>query len=194
MKYGLITFFVMISYISNAQSILCLYDSLYYQNIDSLADLNPPSFSSELNIFNGPDSFCIIKRYAYMVDKLYSRGLDLHSKLRETRTFYRDNTMVLDPTYQPPAPKPEEKVYHKVDLFKYFIEHKTAFEWRYYEKRADKAYLTYVNDLIKFGNFTHPNQVRDVLLFKYKALNKEKYYQDMRDQAREKRQNGMKDN
>jgi len=143
-------------------------------------DRNPPWYLSDLNILNGSDSACIIKRYAYIVDKLYSRGLDLHSKLKRG---YRNNSILW---YDMKGQESQKKKYDKTDLFINFVEHKEVYEYRYYHKKDDSRYAAYVENLIRYGGFSHPKDVRDVLLFKYKNLTKEKLYKDIREPRRGK--------
>jgi|GEM_PF-2426059 len=172
------------AFLSKAQECLCLQDSVFYSKIDSIADEIPADYLSDINMFNGTDSLCRIKKYAYIVDKLYERGLDLHSKLSVSYAGARNSDIIMYGPGEQPPPQPVVKVYHKVDLFSLFIEHKRGYERRYYHKNGNKEYIAYVENLVKYGSFTHPQQVRDVLLFKYKALTMEKLYKDLREQRR----------
>jgi len=180
----LILLFLLPVFLSKAQEYPCLQDSVFYSKIDSIAD-DPDYYLADNNMFNGTDSLCRIKKYAYIVDKLYERGLDLHSKLHLMATQARNSDIIIyGPGEQIPPPPPVVKVYYKTDLFSLFIKHKQAYERRYYRKNGNKEYITYVENLVKYGSFTHPQQVRDVLLFKYKALTMEKLYKDLREQRR----------
>jgi len=174
-----------------AQEYSCPGDSLFSAKIISIIDKEGLSDSLTTAIYQWNANPCVIKRYAYMVDKLYELGLDLHSRLIENRANNSD-ILMYGPNEQPPPPKPVVKTYHKIDLFFTFITHKKAYEYRYYHKREDSLYLACVDDLVRYGSFTHPQQVRDVLLFKYRALTEEKFYQDMREQERQARKNRKK--
>jgi len=191
MKYKTILLIVFFSNGLFAQEFPCLSDSVFYPNIIPIIDKEGLSDSLTTAIYQWNANPCVIKRYAYIVDKLYELGLDLHSRLIENR--WRDNSMIIyGPNEKPPPPKPVVKTYHKIDLFFTFIAHKQAYEYRYYHKRDDSLYLAYVDDLVRYGSFTHPQQVREVLLFKYRALTEEKFYQDMREQERQARKNRKK--
>jgi len=183
--------FLFSAHFLKAQEFSCLEDSLFYTKIISIIDEHALPDSLKSFMYYGTNSQCVIKRYAYMVDKMYELGLDLHSRLIENR--WRDNSIIMyGPNEKPPPPKPVVKTYHKIDLFETFIFHKEAYEYRFYYKREDSLYLAYVDDLVRFGNFTHPQQVRDVLKFKYRALSMDKLYNDYREQIRQSKKNRKK--
>ncbi|MBP9134871.1 MAG: hypothetical protein KBF75_12630 [Saprospiraceae bacterium] len=160
------------------QPIGCEKDSLFYHHLDSILDRDDTKYYLKERIYYEGDSICLIKRVAYSMDKLFERGLNLHDRLKP------------EPKYDPNDPFNQTtiiKKYNKIELFLFFIILKESYENLFYPKLSDKQYLEVVNDVILYGAFKYPKQVKDVLSFKYKSLSKDKFYEDMRYYFRKKK-------
>ncbi len=133
--------------------------SLYKLYIDSL---------------NYTDDFKV-KLFAYIVDSLFSYGLDLDYK---HKTIVRDNTIYFGEGLESYTPKrPDSTNQMQINLYETFLEVKKCHGYYYSEKDQSKliGYASIVENVIKFGLFNHPAEVEKFLRFEFKKLTKEKY-------------------
>ncbi len=154
-------------------------DSVYYAHVDSILDMHVSEYSISRNVFekNATD-LCNAKRFAYLIDKLFTRGLDIHAKLLPG---VRDNTM----TYYLEE-KPEKVVYNNTDLYLNFIQIKSVYEKEFFNKHDSPEYILMINELVKYSTFLYPQHVENFLLHKYRHFTKEKFYEDIRDAMKNK--------
>ncbi len=124
---------------------------------------------------------CRLKFYAFLIDELFSKGLDLEMKFR---IGYRDNTIVGDTTlkYIPYVDSSYLKYQIKKDLFLFFAETNKSFEQFcniHFSQRQEECDLI-CNNIIEYGNFKKPDKVKNFMNHKYKKINKDYYFDQIR--------------
>jgi len=122
---------------------------------------------------------CKIKLFAYIMDNLFSEGLDLDYK---HKTTVRDNTITFGEGLESYTPKkPDSTNLIQRNLYETFLEVKKAHGYFYVEKDQTKldSYTIIVENVLKFGVFKYPAEVEKFLRFKYKKLTREKYNANM---------------
>jgi hypothetical protein len=123
---------------------------------------------------------CKIKLFAYIVDSLFSYGLDLDYK---HKIPVRDNTIDFGvDVKQNVQSEPNKTNQMQMNLYETFLEVKKCHGYYYSEKDQSKlvGYASIVENVIKFGIFNHSIEVEKFLRFEFKKLTKEKY-QDNKD-------------
>lgn len=125
---------------------------------------------------------CKIKFYAYFVDVMFERGLDLQMTF-SSKGEYRDNTIIFADDYTPPldpAPQPISPMVVKKRLFTQFIQLKEAFKYKFGDRYEYKDLEPLVNNVLEYGVFHNPDKVENFLRFEYENVTMDKYYDDLR--------------
>lgn len=182
MKQVIFFIIVMFHYGPTYSQCLVCTDSTYYARLDTILDNHVSEYAIMQGVYvKDADDWCNMKRFAYLVDRLFSRGLNLHAKLVPG---VRDNTIIIGIVL--PEEKPEKIVYDKTSLYLSFIAIKSVYEKKFYNKNNNPEYTSTIDALVKYGAFSYPQNVKDFLSNNYRQFTKEKFYKDMRDATKNK--------
>jgi len=169
----------------------CSEDSSQYVLLDTIIYNMAMRGSSEY-IYRGEkvrsfvskqDTVCSIKNYAVVFDKILSMGLDLTKRLPRGR---RNSRISLDSVQMSMWQKEYEtlnKEAQKINgLFFLFVEVKDEYEKKFSYIETSKHLKKEIEALIRYGAWTHPNELKKILLLRLRYINMDKYYKDMRDE------------
>jgi hypothetical protein len=132
---------------------------------------------------------CKLKFYSYLVDELFSRGLDLDMKFKSLGS--RDNTIIwpVDTTihYKPKVDSSEVKYRKSEELYFYFIEVNSSFNTFYdiFEKKNNSKPI--IKNVLEYGVFRNPDKIKQLLDLKFAKVNKDRWFEWQR--SRRKRRN-----
>jgi hypothetical protein len=183
----------------NGQPILnsdCSEDSSAYNKLDTLLykmTINGDKYAyryrgKELRDFViRADTICIIKNYAIVLDKILGMGLNLTKRLPDG---YRDSRMSLD-TAQMRKWHEESSAINQYasrmrGLFYLFVEVKDEYEKKFYYIKDSKHLKKEIDNLIRYGIWTHPDTIRRALLLKLKHIDADKPNRDYKEEERER--------
>lgn len=181
----ILVYFSLIGY-SQCNISSCKVDSSEYVKIDS-------AFKSMLNLnnrylwqnkylektLNDTCYLCRIKKYAFVFNLIFEKGLRLSERLPPPKV--RDNSIIVGQIQK----KPKKNRINIKNLFRLFIDIKFEYTKPYSDYGFTKVLLTpeqinYINNLVKFGSYSYPNTIKDVLLLNYRNITMQKVYDDYR--------------
>lgn len=161
----------------------CCNDTSFYNNVLSKSQ-DKAAYCIGLREYicsHYSSNSCRLKFYAYLIDELFSKGLDLDMKFR---LGYRDNTIVTDTTlkYIPYIDSSYLKYQIKEDLFLFFAETNKSYEQFcniHFGQKQEECDLI-CNNIIEYGIFRNPDKVKNFMTHKYKKINKDYYFDQLR--------------
>ncbi len=160
----------------------CCNDTSFYNNVLSRSQNKTVCIVlTEYISSHYKSNSCRLKFYAYLIDELFSKGLDLDMKFR---LGYRDNTIVTDTTlkYIPYIDSSYLKYQIKEDLFLFFAETNKSYEQFcniHFGQKQEECDLI-CNNIIEYGIFRNPDKVKNFMTHKYKKINKDYYFDQLR--------------
>lgn len=175
-----ISSFLLIASLSTAQEERCYSDSLLLIKCSDLIDemlekeqiyMNNNRFLDSLLSRN--QGTCNLILWASVFDDFLKRDLKIDERLPKRQP--RNNRFSVNQEKQISKTNP----YSIHNLFRLFADFKIGFE-RKYDNIEDPKYVKTVEELIKYGRYSFPTIVKNILLQKYPEVNKDKIYRDMR--------------
>jgi len=185
--------FITVAYIGRSQEITgyCNRDSLQYDEVDSLINfmIIPERrtyryLGDTLRAFvTRDDTLCSIKNYALVFDRILEMGLDYTTPLPNGPP--RNNVLTLDTVMN----KAFADEYQRLDaytqkmrgLFYLFVDVKDEYEKKFSCIEGSKHLRKEIDALIRYGTWTHPNELKKILLLKLKHIDRTKPNKDYRD-------------
>lgn len=129
---------------------------------------------------NYKSDLCKLKFYAYLVDELFSQGLDLEMEFMHE---YRDNTISTDTILNLKDNLVDSKLLKyqvKKNLFFYFVEINKSFN-AYYSINKNKLDFNQTIKLVfDYGIFKNVEKIEMLLNHKYSKISKQRYYDFIR--------------
>ena len=176
----LILFKLLVSNFSYSQEEIC-------NNIDFSNSILEQARKQSVNIVltnhinsNYKSDLCKLKFYAYLVDELFSQGLDLEM---EFMSEYRDNTIVTDTLLNLRDIFVDStliKYQVKKNLFFYFVEINKSFNAYYSINRNKLNFNQTITHILDYGIFNNAEKIEMFLNHKYSKISKQKYYDYIR--------------
>lgn len=187
--YLLILFVTGSLYAQSSQSLDCLQDSAYYSQLEGIID-DMAMGGNYVYRYHGDrlrrfvskkDTLCAIRNYAIIFDKILNMGLDLSQRL--PRAPNRNSRISLDTAQMNKWQHEYELAYNKAKkisgLYLLFVEVKDEYEQKFSYVEDSKYLKTEIDNLIRYGAWTHPLTVKDALKLRLRHFTRDKYYDDM---------------
>ncbi len=189
MKYTIIisVFIVISNSVSFGQN--CNADSTFYKRISTEVDtlvlkgadylFNSDLLSTFLD-HNSRDKKCLILNYALVFDAFVKKGVILNERL--PKPLPRNNLFSADSLRNEQFKKlyKDDSVRFAHNTFMLFVNIKQEYEIKFIFYNMPPDFERMIDDVLKYCPLTNPKIVRDMLLGKYRHINRKKFDNDMR--------------
>ncbi len=125
------------------------------------------------SLLSADQSTCNLILWANIFDSFFKRGLKINERLPKPQS--RNNRFIIGEERNINESNP----YEIYNIFKLFADFKIHFE-RQYKTAETSEYVKTIKELVKYGRYSFPTIVKNILLQKYPDVNKDKFNRDMR--------------
>lgn len=175
--------FIFFIYFNNCCCQKDFCNDVFFSNdvIQKCKETDPSILITEHVNLNYKNIECKVKFYAYLIDELFSQGLDLEMQFRSE---YRDNTIITDTTFKLNELIDTSMIKYRAQkkLYFIFIEVNKSYKQNcsgFYEVNLPQYELICQN-IIKYGIFKNPQYVKLFLSNKYATVDIKRYYDFIR--------------
>ena len=187
MKYTIIiSVFIVISHSASFGQI-CSDDSTFYKRISTEVDtlvlkgadylFNSPLLTQYLQ-FKEESIECNILNYALVFDVFVTKGVILNERLPKPNP--RNNRFSVDPIENERLRNLYKDDSHIFNIFFLFVNIKQEYEMKFIFYNTPPDFERIIDDVLKYCPLSNPKIVRDMLLGKYRHINRKKFDNDMR--------------
>jgi len=178
--------------ISNSASFRqnCSADSTFYNQISPEVDtlvlngahyLFNSDFLTKLLDHHSRDNECLILNYALVFDAFVKKGVILNGRL--PKPLPRNNRLSADSLRNEEFKKlyKDDSVRFAHNTFFLFTNIKQEYEIKFiFHNNMQPNFESMIDDVLKYCPLSNPKIVKDMLLGKYKHVNRDKFFKDMR--------------